>query len=47
MAVERRFRHAELLGERRGGDLLPLRRLEHLREGLEDLEPAFAFRAGH
>jgi hypothetical protein len=47
VAVERRFRDLQAAGERRGGDALPLRRLEHLRESLQDFEPAFAFGAGH
>ena len=47
MAIERRLRDVELLGERCGGDLLPLRLLEHLRQGLQDLEPPFAFDARH
>src|SRR5204863_8431724 len=45
--VERGLGGVELLGQRRGGDALPFRRLEHVRERFQDLEPAFAFGAGH
>ena len=47
VAVERGFRDAEPFGKRGGSDLLPPRRLEHLRKRFQDLEPAFAFGAGH
>jgi hypothetical protein len=47
MAVQRRLGNVQALGERGSGDALPLRRLEHLRESLQDFEPAFAFGAGH
>ena len=47
MAIERRLRDVELLGERCGRDLPPLRLLEHLGQGLEDLEPPFPFDARH
>jgi hypothetical protein len=47
VAVERGFGHAEALGERSRRDFFPLRRLEHLRERLQDLELAFAFGSGH
>ena len=47
LAVERGLGNIESAGERRSGDALPLRRLEHLRESLQDFEPAFAFGAGH
>jgi hypothetical protein len=45
--VQRGLGDVEALGQRRGGDALPLRGLEHLRESLQDFEPAFAFGAGH
>jgi hypothetical protein len=47
VAVEGGLGDLEAAGERRRGDALPLRRLEHLRESLQDFEPAFAFGAGH
>ncbi len=45
--VERGLGDVELLRQRGGGDAFPFRRLEHLREGFQNFEPAFAFRTGH
>ncbi|MNC91523.1 hypothetical protein D3C83_78020 [compost metagenome] len=47
MAIQRGLRDIELLGERCGRDLPPLRLLEHPGKGLEDLEPPFPFDTRH
>ncbi|OGA41548.1 MAG: hypothetical protein A3G28_01425 [Betaproteobacteria bacterium RIFCSPLOWO2_12_FULL_68_19] len=47
VAVERGLGDVQLPRQGGGGDALPFRRLEHLREGFQDLELAFPFGARH
>src|SRR5262249_44388240 len=47
VTVERRLRDAQLLGQRSGRDLSPLRLLEHLCQRLQALEPPLPFYPRH